>query len=223
MSLNGERPGVGHRETGILCALKRPWVYNLFQHLITRNNTLENYVKNYIQPSAGQHILDIGCGTASILSYFPSSIASYTGFDMNPDYIDEAKRRWKKLSNASFDCQKVSEHTLKNSAEFDTVIATGILHHLNEVEARQLVKLAYSALKPGGKLITYDNVYIEGQNPIAKWLISKDRGVCVRSPEAYASLTQGYFKSVQSDLLHNTLRVPYTIFIMACIKDNSTF
>jgi hypothetical protein len=67
-------------------------------------------------------------------------------------------------------------------------------------------------------LITYDNVYIENQNWFAKWLISRDRGRAVRTIEDYKRLAVQNFVDIEGNILHDALRIPYTIFIMRCIK-----
>jgi SAM-dependent methyltransferase len=59
------------------------------------------------------------------------------------------------------------------------VPALGIAHHLEDAEAQRLFQIAYDALKPGGKLITFDGVWTDGQSPAARWLLARDRGLYV--------------------------------------------
>jgi hypothetical protein len=68
-------------------------------------------------------------------------------------------------------------------------------------------------------MITWDNVYIDNQHWFAKWFISKDRGQAVRTANGYKQLVSPYFKNIESKILHDTLRVPYTIFNMKCTKE----
>ena len=135
---------------------------------------------------------------------------------MNPDYIEAARRRWG--DRGRFRCQKVGAATLAAGETYDVVLANGIVHHLDDSEAGQLFDVARRALRPGGWLVTYDNVHVEGQHWFARWLIARDRGKAVRTREGYEALVRQNFPQVESTILHDTLRVPYTILVMRCIK-----
>jgi|SRR5580765_6923957 SAM-dependent methyltransferase len=214
--MKSEEPS--HRETGLSAILSKPWVYDLFTSLVGKESSRIKLVQNYVRPYPGCRILEIGCGTGRILSYLPNSIAEYTGFDMNPLYIESAKKRWKGRDNCRFFCHKVEDAATLQPGHYDIVLAVGIVHHLNDNEAAYLFDIAYQTLKLDGVLITYDNVYVENQNWFAKWLISRDRGRAVRTIEDYKRLAVQYFVDIEGNILHDALRIPYTIFIMRCIK-----
>src|SRR6266550_2833699 len=218
--MNTEEPG--HQEKGLLSILSKPWAYDLFTKLVAKQHTRVRVVQNYVRPFPGCRILEIGCGTASRLSYLPDSIGEYAGFDMNPLYIKSARKRWKDRVNYRFFCQKVQDAAILETGYCDLVLAFGIVHHLSDNEASYLFNLAYQALKQNGALITYDNVYVENQHPVAKWFISRDRGRAVRTAEGYKTLALQRFVDIESDVLHDVLRVPYTGFVMRCIKSSST-
>jgi len=207
-----------HSEKGLSAILTHPSVYNLFTSLVEKKSFPIRLVQNYIRPFPGCRILEIGCGTANILSHLPNSIGKYTGFDMNQSYIEFAKKRWIDRANCRFSCQKVDNASILETGYYDIVLALGIVHHLSDNEATHLFNIAYQALKPNGVLITYDNVYVENQHWFAKWFISKDRGRAVRTIEGYTRLGAQYFGDIESDIIHDANRIPYTIFIMRCIK-----
>ncbi len=66
------------------------------------------------------------------------------GFRLSPEYIEQAKKRYPK---ARFVCERVSQFSIAEEQSFDLVLALGIVHHLDDAEARQLFQLAYHALK----------------------------------------------------------------------------
>ena len=206
-----------HRDAGLHRLLNRAGVYDALQGLLLRKDSRARYVREHVRPFPGCRVLDIGCGPGSILAHLPESIGSYTGYDMNPGYIEAARSRWG--NRGTFHCRRVEHGMLRAGEAFDIVLANGIVHHLGDAEARQLVDVAWRALRPGGCLVTYDNVYLENQHWFARWLIARDRGRAVRTREGYETLARGRFPKVESVILHDTLRVPYTILVMRCTRN----
>lgn len=198
--------------TGIRSILNHPLIYSFSQICLGANKGRRKYVQEYIRPADNNKILDIGCGTADILEFLPSSI-EYFGFDLNKDYIDYAKRKFG--SRGMFICSDVNRD-ITNLPKFDIILATGILHHLNDDEVEKLFNMAAFSLKENGRLITLDCCYIENQSKLAKFIISKDRGQNVRSPEGYRNFGLKHFNQIKSDIRHNLSRIPYTHFIMEC-------
>jgi len=212
----------GHRERGLLKLLAAPRVYALFADIVGRKRTRLKLVRDYLKPFPGCRILDIGCGTANIVSLLPDSVGEYVGFDMNGAYIEHARKRWSDRSYCRFFCQRVDESAELEAEHFDAVLAAGIVHHLNDDEAWRLFHIAYRALKVNGALTTYDNVYVENQSRLARWFISRDRGQVVRTVEGYKRLAAQYFEEVEGDVLHDALKIPYTILIMKCHKSGAS-
>ena len=201
---------------GIRSILSSSFFYTLFQKIVGQDRSYSISVKNYMRPSNRDRILDIGCGPADILSYLPP--VEYIGFDASQKYIDTAKKRYG--NRGKFICELVTSSTLQYQSYFDIVLAFGILHHLDDSEAEKLFDLAYTALKPGGKLVTIDPCYTENQSPFARWIISKDRGQNVRDQKGYLTLAYNLFPPPHTlcNIRHNLLRIPYTHIIMECLK-----
>lgn len=211
-----DNPQTRHHDTGLHRVLNKAGIYDAVQNLLLRKGSRERYVREFVRPFPGCRILDIGCGPADIVAYLPQDIGEYAGFDMNPGYIEAARRRWGR--RGTFHCQKVEAATVAQDGVYDIVLASGIVHHLDDRESGQLFEIAYRALGPQGWLLTYDNVYVEHQPWFARWLIGRDRGKAVRTRQAYEALARQRFPAVESTILHDTLRVPYTILIMRCRK-----
>lgn len=209
-------PRTTHNESGFYRVLGRGRVYEALQNLLLRRGARERYVREFIRPYPGCRVLDIGCGPGTLLAHLPRTIGGYVGFDPNPRYIEEARRRWG--ARGAFRCEAVETAELRAHELFDIALANSLLHHLDDAQARRLFELAHRALRPGGWLVTYDNVYIEDQHWFARWLIGRDRGTAVRTREGYEALARSRFSQIESTILHDTLRVPYTILVMRCTK-----
>jgi len=190
-----------------------PTAYQLWRNLIGGHTCAKVLVNEYVQPTIGDRILEIGCGPGSIVGYLPPS--DYLGFDLSPDYIELAKKRFPK---ARFVCKRVSQFSLSNEQSFDVVLALAIVHHLADEEARQLFQIAHDALKPGGKLVTFDGVWTEGQSPVARWLLARDRGEYVRSEQEYVGIASQVFSNIRSSVRHDLLRIPYSHLILECVR-----
>jgi cyclopropane fatty-acyl-phospholipid synthase-like methyltransferase len=199
---------------GIRSLLSIPDIYSLFGLLIGGSSCRTTFVREYVRPNRGDRILDIGCGPGDILPYLPD--VKYTGFDASQEYIRAAKERFGE--QATFICEQVSTTTVKERSSFDIVLAVGIIHHLDDAEALQLFHLAKVVLKPGGRLITFDGVFVPDQSPCARYIISKDRGQNVRTKEGYLAIASQIFSNISVSIRHDLLRIPYTHIVIECSR-----
>lgn len=198
--------------------LARPPIYRLFNAVIGANAARRTLVREFIRPRCGDRVLDIGCGTGEMLPFMDG--VSYVGFDMSAEYIDAARQRWRE--RATFICAGVGDRLPFEAGSFDLAIAVGVLHHLDDDEAIGLCRLADRALKRGGRLITYDGCYAEGQSRAARFVLSRDRGRNIRTPEAYKRIASTIFRGVRAAIRHDLLRIPYTHIIMECTTSASS-
>jgi len=191
--------------------LSLPAAYRFFQWTVGHNRFWNIFLPEYVKPAAGERVLDIGCGPADVLARLRD--VDYTGFDLSPEYIAAAKRRYG--SRGRFFCGDVGRTSL-GQERFDLVLAGGVLHHLEDMEADRLFALARAALKPTGRLVTLDGCYVEGQSRIARWFLAHDRGTHVRTQEHYLRLAEIHFPKVEPYLRHDLLHIPYTHLILRC-------
>jgi len=210
-----DRHNAAQITTGFRAILSHPTIYNIAQRLVGAEKARSMLVRDYFPAMNGLRMLDIGCGTAEILRSLPEEM-SYLGFDTSEAYIAEARRRFGR--RATFRAEAVRQATLDDTESFDLILAFGLLHHLDDDEAKSLFQLAGAALGPGGRLITIDPVYAGGQSALARWMISKDRGQNVRTIQGYRQLTRKRFHQITTTVRHDMLHIPYSHLIMVCEK-----
>lgn len=106
-------------------------------------------------PDPPARILDMGCGGGWTSIFFAKRGYEVVGLDISQDMVDLAninKECQKVGANLSFACSDYEMADFKES--FDAVIFYDCLHHAED--ERAALASAYSALKPGGMVITHE-------------------------------------------------------------------
>jgi SAM-dependent methyltransferase len=205
---------MSHVTSGVKTLLSNHAIYSFFQNMMGAHSARTRFVKDFVMPvAAGMNVLDIGCGPADILDYLPN--VDYWGFDISKTYIQQARERFG--ARGKFFCQELTQSDVEKMPPFELVLAIGLLHHLDDKQADSVIRLIHMALKPGGRLLTLDPCFAPKQNPIARFLISNDRGQNVRYKEGYASLVSTIFKSPRIEVRHQNW-MPYTHCFMECTR-----
>jgi SAM-dependent methyltransferase len=208
---------MSHRTGGLFRSLEFPAVYLFLQNILGGVSARKRFVDEYVRPFSGARVLDAGCGTGLLLVYLPQGV-DYIGFDLNPAYIDHARRRHG--TRGRFICARAGEprdrdgQSLDDSdGDFDLVVALALLHHLDDDAAAGLLRDAAGVLRPGGAFVSIDAVFHPGQGFVSCALARADRGASVRTPEAYRRLIGQHFNDVEDRVLTDMLRVPYSHYV----------
>ena len=201
--------------SGLLCWLKVPFLYNLFQGVIGGNALRRRIIRNHVRARPGDKVIDIGCGPAQALQSLPD--VEYLGFDIDPDYIAFARRTYGDKGTFVIG----NTQSLRSDSRFEDaniVIAVSVLHHLDDEEAADCVRFAYDALKRGGRLICHDACWVPNQGAFSKWIMSRDRGQNIRTEQEFRQLAGKIFKNVHAWVDTKPLRIPYVTIVLHCEK-----
>ncbi|MCH7501574.1 MAG: class I SAM-dependent methyltransferase [Nitrospinae bacterium] len=153
-------------------------------------------------------ILDLGCGDGKIAKYL-GNCCEYVGLDHSEKYIAFANKEYGEYGR--FYTYDISQgeipSELFNNGEPDVICMIGVIHHLADVEV-DLIKKRLLNQYENAAFFSFDGVFLEKQNPIARILLRLDRGNHIRWKDGYQKLFGNY-----GSLIFHFDRIPYD-FIM---------
>jgi SAM-dependent methyltransferase len=163
-----------------------------------------------LQP--GERVLDVGCGPAYYFERLPQGI-HYFGFDTSARYVEYARRRFGG-DNAEFHCGIFGEKHVADLQPINAVMLLGLLHHMSDEDARQLLHLTGQVLAPGGRVISVDTCFEPSQGRVSRWMSENDRGEYVRTPEQFVALAEESFGDVDGQVVSDATRMPSSFWMM---------
>lgn len=202
---------------GLWGPLAKPWIYEGFHHLIGARRWLRRFAQDVIRADPGARVLDIGCGPAALLRYLPG--ATYIGLDRNEAYIEQAKREFGDAG--TFICGDVANFESYELPRVDIAVAIGLLHHLDDRLAVDVLRAACKTLKPGGRLVTADPCFHADQSALQRFVVSHDRGMHVRPFEQYMALCRTAFPAPVATYSRGYSPLPYSICAMQAARSLS--
>ena len=193
--------------------LKYTSLYNLFNLIIGASKARRILLNDYIKSNDNARILDLGCGTCSILPNL--DFMEYTGIDISDEYIESNKRRFSKYSDVLFIASDINDFLENNDSQYDIVLLLGVMHHLNDEDLGLLLRNIRKAISPDGRLVTFDGC-IEEQTPrFTRWILNNDRGNYVRTKAAWLDvfLSSDAFSDYTYSIRRDLLCIPYNHII----------
>lgn len=203
-----------YKGRGIKRILSLPIVYDTYQFLVNSHKMRKIFVKEFIKPVEGETLLDFGCGTGNMVPYLPG--LTYYGCDLNSQYIQKAKERYG--DKGKFLIAGEDGYPQEELPPCDIVIASGVLHHLDDNIAKQFLKTAKAALRPGGRLITNDPCFTPKASYAEDFFARHDRGNFVRTYEQTEALVKEEFSDFKLDIRNDMYLIPLNVMMISAIK-----
>ena len=192
-------------------------IYNLFQEFIGSDLFWSQYLARHLGDVSGMAILDLGCGTSTILNYLPDTV-EYLGVEPSEQYVQQAIREYN--SRGKWVAKTGSELETDEDLHgcYDLVMANGVFHHLNDDEAFQMARIAHKLLRAGGRFVSIDCSFVEGMKSYGRLLTSMDRGKFVRTPVEYERFMHKYFPSCNMCIDSDMSKLGYVYTVLSGIK-----
>lgn len=109
-----------------------------------------NRIHGY-ESSAGNRVLDVGCGNGYVLAHYARNGAEVHGIDLTETALRLSRRRFELAGLEGAFQLTDGEAVPYPDGHFDFVCAMGVLHHIED--PRPMVAEIYRVLKPGGRII----------------------------------------------------------------------
>jgi len=200
--------------SGLKVILTVPWLYDFFQNLTGAKICRAWLAKNIWNLKGGEKVVDMGCGPGVILEYLPDNI-EYWGFDISENYIKAACKKFPHRGTFLIGTARNFQNDSRLNRA-DLVICNGLLHHLNDDEALEVLELSKKIMKSNGRLVCFEPTFLAHQTWFSRWITSKDRGRCVRSEREWKDLVNKVFKSYSTNVVTGLVRLPYIHIVIEC-------
>jgi SAM-dependent methyltransferase len=165
--------------------LAHPFVYDQVRPRVVGGIDMRP-LYDLLGPEARRFVLDVGCGTGDALRYL-SGYERYLGIDSDEGAIAAARKRWGNRPGVRFEHRTLRAEDIAELAPTGVVLS-GVLHHLSNAEAEEVLRLAAGSPRLVG-VVTSDIVFLPGRlfNNVMAMM---DRGRYCRDPDAYAALAR---------------------------------
>lgn len=132
--------------------------YDFVTELIGFGDSFKRQIVRMLKLKDGESLLDIGCGTGSllILAKHNHPQSRIVGIDPDPSVLDIAKR---KIEKKRLDVELVrayGEDLPFKDSSFDVAVSTLVFHHLPTEIKKQTIKEIFKVLKKGARFLLAD-------------------------------------------------------------------
>jgi SAM-dependent methyltransferase len=138
---------------------------------------------------AVRRVLDVGCGPGTNSLFFQDH--DYLGMDINPDYIDQATKRF----GNRFEVADVCTYQAEPENRFDFVLLNSLLHHIDDMHTDRILGQLSKQLTPDGHVHIIDLVLPEKKS-VARSLALSDRGDHPRPLSEWKNIFSRHFEPV---------------------------
>ncbi len=124
--------------------MEQTWNYKTYAENARFVSDLGMPVVEWLNPEAGERILDVGCGDGALTVKLQELGCEVIGVDSSPNFINSAK-------SLGLDARLLDGHQLHFSNEFDAVFSNAALHWMKQPD--RVIEGVWRSLKPGGRFV----------------------------------------------------------------------
>ena len=191
--------------------LDLPGGFDAYQRVVGASRSKRTFMETFVRLRSGERVLDIGCGTGALCEYVPPGVF-YLGVDVDEDYVEAARARYS--PRCEFVCADAAGFRAEEHGRFDVAIAYGVLHHLDEHQAGEIIRMARAAVGRSGRVAVCEPVRTPDQGRLEAFIMRHDRGKFIRTKDEYVRLVAESFGQVDAEVVERTYRIPFTVAVL---------
>ena len=167
--------------------LEQPFLFNLSQLPFTRQKFARIVKHNDL--SQVRRVLDVGCGPGTNAPSFAH--AAYRGIDINPRYIELARRRF----HRDFQVADATSYLAREGSRFDFILINSFLHHIDTDSVHRILAKTPNLLAPDGHVHSIE-VVMPPRRGLSLLLARWDRGNFARPIDEWKAIFNCHLKTV---------------------------
>jgi ubiquinone/menaquinone biosynthesis C-methylase UbiE len=166
-------------------------------------------IREHLASDPRVRVLDVACGPGAFSDLF--SDQSYTGIDINPIYIDYAKKHYR----GEFFVEDARSLSFPDQ-HFDEALVFGVLHHLDDTDVSAVARHLRRVLRPGGAALVIEDIPTESHlNLVGHLLHWVENGHYIRPAEGYRRLLSPHFRVSEERLFRSGVCDYYMVRLIA--------
>ncbi len=178
--------------------LDNPVLFNFVRFLLAgKQRGMKKFIQKYLNKYQCETIADFCCGTGDFAEVISSHV-QYFGWDMNEDFINYAKKRYKNHKNKVFIKADVMKSSKIYKKRFDAVLLISTIHHFSDEELRVLLPQINNIVK---KTVIVADIIPDPPHRIQRFITSLDRGRFIRSKKEKVEILSKYFNVVTTQAI----------------------
>tara|TARA_B110000858_G_scaffold195824_1_gene253132 strand:- start:3021 stop:3665 length:645 start_codon:yes stop_codon:yes gene_type:complete len=179
--------------------LKFPIIYRFYQNTVRKKNHEYDFFKYFFKKVCKKKIrvLDLCCGDSYILDYVENYIDDYMGYDNNPFYLNQNKKKWKKFKFIYGDLKNLKKNEKIFKFKPNLIFMNGAIHHLDN----ELVKMINEVIRKKFNKAMFISVDpLKNKNKmINRLMINLDRGKFIRKRYEYKKIMKIHNSFITDD------------------------
>lgn len=162
-------------------------------------------------------VVDVGCGPGNFADKLEYPCRLY-GFDPSEKYIATAKSRGRGDYFVGGMKEFLAEYGSQLEGQVDVVVSNGVLHHVSPEQIDEILAGAMTLLRPGGRFVALEPVWLEKQDWRSRFVVGLDRGQSIFMDHQWAAIMRRHCPSTEVKVLNSLLRIPYTHVLLTGIR-----